>query len=240
MVGAVGDDSLFDGASAGAARSCGRRRLRRVATACRAQTGCAAICTGKDGRNLIAVGSGANARARAHQVPDALLTAGNTVLLQMEVDPEETAALIRRNQGARLILNLAPALPLPHDALRAIDILVVNEHEAGWLAASLGVAANAAALHAALCATVVRTLGDAGAEYAGPEGAGHAPAHRIHVIDTTAAGDCFTGVMAASLDRGMALPAALARATAAAAICCTRRGSQTSLPRAAETDRLLG
>ena len=60
------------------------------------------------------------------------------------------------------------------------------------------------------------------------------------MVDTTAAGDCFIGVLAAALDRGLDLPAALRRANAAAALCCTRRGSQGSLPVAAETDAAVG
>ncbi len=57
--------------------------------------------------------------------------------------------------------------------------------------------------------------------------------------DTTAAGDCFTGVLAAALDRGLAFPAALRRANLAGALCCTRVGTQASLPTRVETDGLL-
>ena len=236
MVGAVGADVLAEGALAGLVRAgVDISRIARVADS----TGCASICTDAAGRNQIAVGSGANRAATADQVEDALLAAGHVVLVQMEVDPAETAALIRRGRGARFILNLAPALPLPEDALRAVDVLVVNEHEAAWLAQRLGAQSSAAGLHAALGVTVVHTLGAAGAEFAGGSGAGHVAAHRVAALDSTAAGDCFTGVMAAGLHRGLALPEALARASAAAAVCCTRRGSQGSLPRAAETNSML-
>ena len=233
MAGAVGNDALADGALAGLrAAGIDLSRVMRVADS----TGCAAICTDTAGRNLIAVGSGANLRARADQVEDALLGPGHTVLLQMEAPAAETAALIRRNRGARLVLNMAPALPLAMDALRAVDVLVLNEHEAAWLAGTLDVAATAAALHGALGVCVVRTLGGEGLEFASADGAGRLPARPVVVVDTTAAGDCFTGVLAAGLDRGLALPAALARANAAAALCCTRAGSQGSIPAAADTD----
>ena len=236
MAGAVGRDALAGQAMAGLiAAGVDVSRVRRVDAA----TGCAAICTDQQGQNLIAVGSGANRLARADQVEDALLGPGHVVLLQMEVGPAETAALIRRAHGARIVLNLAPALPLDDDALRAIDVLVVNEHEAEWLAARRGVSAEAAGLHAALGVTVVRTLGGAGVEWAG-DGAGRLPAWRVDVVDSTAAGDCFTGVLAAGLDRQMALPEALARANGAAAVCCSRAGSQGSLPLAQETDGMLG
>ena len=235
MAGAVGRDALAEAALAGLRAAA--VDLSRVA-AVDAATGCASICTDPAGRNQIAVGSGANTRARASQVEDALLRPGHTVLLQMEVDPAETAALIRRNRGARLVLNLAPALSLPEDALRAVDLLVVNEHEAAWLAGQCAVAPTAPALQAALGTTVVRTLGEDGLEYASAQEQGHVPAHKVKAVDTTAAGDCFTGVMAAGLDRGLALPEALHRAARAAALCCTRRGSQRSLPTRQETDPL--
>ena len=236
MAGAVGEDALAAGATAGLRRAgIDISRVKQVADA----TGCAAICTDKEGRNLIAVGSGANLRARAEQVEDALLDAGHTVLLQMEVGPDETAALIRRGRGARLILNLAPALPLAPEVLRLVDLIVVNEHEAASLGGLLGAPANAAGLQRALGQTVVRTLGEAGVEFATPAEAGRMPAARISAVDSTAAGDCFTGVLAAGLDRGMALHSALRRACAAAALCCLKPGSQDSLPRARDTDAAL-
>ena len=236
MAGAVGRDALAAGALAGL-REAGVD-LSRVAEA-DLPTGCAAICTDPAGRNLIAVGSGANLQARASQVEDARLGPGNTLVLQMEVPAEETAAIIRRARhlGARIILNLAPAAPLDPDALRASHILVVNEHEAAWLAAQLGVGAGE--LHRALGCAVVRTLGERGAEFAGPDGEGAVPAYPVEAVDTTAAGDCFTGVLAASLDRGAGLRDSLLRANVAAGLCCARRGSQASLPRAAEVDLAL-
>lgn len=233
MAGAVGRDALADGALAGlVAAGVDLRRMARLDAA----TGCAAICTDPAGRNQIAVGAGANLLARADQIEDSLLHAGTTLLLQMECDPTETAVLIHRASalGARVMLNLAPAAPLDAAALRAVDVLVVNEAEAEWLAAQHG--ASPAELHTALGVTVVRTLGADGAAYAGPDGKGTVPAPTVEVVDTTAAGDCLAGVLAAGLDRGWALPDALRRAVAAASLCCTRPGSQRSLPDATELD----
>ncbi len=212
----------------------------RVTTA-EAATGCAAICVDTDGRNLIAVASGANLAARQAQVEDALLGPATTVLLQMEVPRTETEALIRRARaaGCRIVLNLAPAAALDEDALRALDLLVVNEGEAGFLAGLLGCATSAEALHARLGVDVVVTLGEQGVAAATGAGAVRLPAHPVAVVDTTGAGDCFTGVLAAALDRGAALASALARANVAAGLCCTRRGTQGSMPMAAETDAEL-
>ena len=238
MAGAVGRDSLATDAIAGL-RAAGVD-LSRVIEA-DATTGTAAIFVNPEGENAIGVGSGANLLARANQIEDALLSSSTTLLLQMEVPAAETENLIRRARarGARIVLNLAPAAALPREVLRMVDILVVNEAEAAWLAASLPCSAGAVALRAALGVTVVRTLGGAGCEVAGDPGLLCIPAHKVTVVDTTAAGDCFTGVLAAAWDRGAPITDALRRATVAAALCCTRRGTQNSLPRRAETDAAL-
>lgn len=236
MAGCVGRDALADAALATLLAA--GVDLSRVARGDLA-TGCAAICTDPAGRNQIAVGSGANTLARADQVEDALLAPGTTLLLQMEADPQQTAVLIHRARarGARIILNLAPARALEASALRAIDLLVVNETEADWLAAQHGATADAAGLHAVLDIGVVRTLGERGAEWATRAGGGHVAAHPVQAIDTTAAGDCFTGVLAAALDRGAAIGSAMTRASIAAALCCSRAGSQNSLPLADEIEQ---
>ena len=233
MAGAVGQDA-FAGPALALLEAAGvdLSRVVRTDTA----TGCAAVLTDSAGRNQIAVAAGANLLARAGQVEDALLLPGATLLLQMECDPGETAALIRRakGRGARVLLNLAPAAPLPPDALAMLDLLIVNEHEAAWLGA-----ADAAALHRQLGVGVVRTMGGDGAEYAAGAGAGHVRAAAVQVVDTTGAGDCFAGVLAAALDRGAALPDAMRRACAAAALACTRPGAQAAMPDAVDTEALL-
>jgi ribokinase len=239
FAGAVGRDALAEDALALLRRTgVDATRVIQADTA----TGCAAICVDPAGRNLIAVASGANRSARQAQVEDALLTPATTVLLQGETRPEENEALIRRARarGARVILNLAPPGPFAEDALRALDLLVLNEDEAAWLSTHIGSAGDAAALHAALGVDIVVTLGEAGAMAVTAQERIRLPAHNVKVVDTTGAGDCFTGVLAAALDRGLALPAALRRANAAAALCCTRAGTQGSMPTAAETDAALG
>jgi ribokinase len=204
-----------------------------------ASTGCAAITVDPDGNNAIAVGSGANLSACASQVEDSLLGPGTTLVLQMEVPPAETTDLIARARagGARIVLNLAPAAALPEDALRSVDVLVVNETEAAWLAGHLGCSASAASLRDRLGGVaVVLTQGGQGADVASRDAIWHQPAERVAAIDTTAAGDCFVGVLAHRLDHGETLRAAVRRASTAAGLCCTRPGSQGSLPTQAETD----
>jgi len=238
FAGAVGADPMADVALAGLRdASVDLARLAIVA----APTACAAVCVDPAGRNQIAVGSGANLLARAAQVEDAALTPATILLLQMEVPPAENAALIRRARarGARVLLNLAPAADVDPDALRALDLLVANEHEAAWLAARLGCPADAAGLHGALGVGVAVTLGEAGAEAATAAGRHRVAAFPVRAVDTTGAGDAWCGVLAAALDRGLPLEAAMRRASAAAALCCTRPGAAAAMPRAAETDTLL-
>lgn len=238
FAGAVGRDALAAQATA-LLRAAGVD-LTRVIEA-DTSTGCASICVAPDGANHIAVASGANLLARAAQVEDRLLMPNTTLLLQAETDLAETAALIRRARagGARIVLNLAPAAPLDDDALRAVTLLVVNEDEGAWLATRLGTGCNAASLRAALGVDVVMTLGGQGLQAATAQGLLDLPVHRVTVVDTTAAGDCFTGVLAAGLDRGMDTHTAIRRANVAAALCCSRAGSQASLPLGVETDAAL-
>jgi ribokinase len=240
MAGAVGRDPLGDGALV-LLRAAGVN-LDRV-QAVQASTGCAAIAVDPNGNNAISVGSGANLFARDAQIEDALLGPASTVVLQMEVPAAETAALIARARkaDARIVLNLAPASPLPEAVLRAVDVLVVNETEAAWLAADLRCDATAAALCVRLAGpAVVLTCGGEGAEVATAEASWHEPAWAVKVLDTTAAGDCFVGVLAHRLDQGEDLRAAVQRASAAAALCCTRAGSQGSIPTRTETDAFTG
>lgn len=238
FVGAVGRDPLA-GAALTLLREAGVDLSRVAETG--ATTGCAAVCTDAAGRNLIAVGAGANLLARADQVEDALLSPGALLLCQMECDPGETASLIlrARARGARTLLNLAPAASFDPAALRALSLLLVNDHEAAWLARQLECPADAAGLHQALGIAVVSTLGEQGVEWADADGAGTMGAYAVTATDTAGAGDCFAGVLAAALDRGAPLAAALSRANAAAALSCTRPGTQASMPGAADIDRML-
>ena len=202
-------------------------------------TGCAAIMVSSEGENTIAMAPGANVSARSDQVPEELLSAGTTLVAQMEVPPSETATLIRRlrKRGGCSLLNLAPALPIDIGLLREIDIVVANEGEAAatgsdpeWLARRLR--------HG-----LVVTRGAAGALAILHDGMRiEVPALAIEPVDTTGAGDAFVGVLAAALDLGSTLETALHRASAAAGLACLARGAQTAMPDgaaiAAAVDRL--
>jgi ribokinase len=184
-------------------------------------TGCAAIMVGAGGENSIAVASGANEAVIAGQVPDELLGPDTTLVCQMEVPAAETAALIRRAHaaGARTVLNLAPALPLDPSVFEALDWLVANEGEA----ATLGPLRPRQGL--------VVTLGEKGAVAMLADGARIAvPALAVAPIDTTGAGDTFVGALAAGLDLGFEVGAAMRFAGAAASLSCLGRGAQPAMP----------
>ena len=210
------------------------------------RTGAAFITVDRKGENEIVVASGANLRARQSQVAEAALGPETLVVLQMEVPPAENWALARRARarGARVLLNVAPAQPLPAEALASVDWLVANEIEIGTIAAAAGHGredprAAGAALAAATGIAVVVTLGKEGAvAFSGGQGwaIGALP---ITPVDSTGAGDAFVGVLAAALDAGAALPAALRRASVAGALTCLVAGAQPSLPIRAAIDKRL-
>ena len=200
-------------------------------------TGLAVIWVDDQGRNQIAVASGANAALEAGSLADDAITPGTFLVLQMEAPAREVEAAIGRaaQAGATVILNLAPALPLAPAVLRQVAILVLNEHEATDLCRHLGLAraepeGQAVALTHTLGNTVIVTLGAEGAVGAQGDAVWRVDALRVRAIDTTGAGDCFVGVLAAALMRGATLPAAMQRAAVAGSLACTIVGATPSFP----------
>ena len=200
-------------------------------------TGCALIPVDRQGGNLIIVASGANRAAAERQVPDALLGPETVVMLQMEVPLDENWRLVERakRRGARIVLNCAPAAPVPRATLASLDWLVVNESEAELLARDPSLSATdarsaGAAIAKTAGATVIVTLGGEGAvAFAGGDiwTIGTLP---ITPVDTTAAGDAFVGAFAAAVDGDADLPTALHRASVGGGLACTIAGAQPSLP----------
>lgn len=202
-----------------------------------APTGCASICVDAGGENQIAVASGANLFAEASSVPEAELNSDAIVLLQMEIDLEENWEMVKkaRQSGAKVILNLAPAKHIPVEILPLLSILIVNKMEAQTLALHLGFGSVSATMAARRIAatfdiTCVVTLGGNGAFVCNKDACHEVDALGIKPVDTTAAGDCFAGVFAASLDQGHDMYDALRYASTAAGLACLKAGAQPSLP----------
>lgn len=202
-------------------------------------TGTAVVMVEGSGENQIVVASGANLAVTADQIPDSLLGPETTLVLQMEIPvPEiETAIHRARRAGCRIILNLAPALPIDEAALEACDVLVLNEGEANTLAGTQGEPEN----HAQAFATkftldCIITLGGAGAVLATNEMMFRIGALKIEPVDTVGAGDAFVGALAASLDGGAAMTYALRQASVAGGLACLQEGAQAGLPTLAEIE----
>ncbi len=237
MVGAVGNDGLAEIGLQNLTTATDISRVARVSE----PTGNASIHIDAKSRNMIVVAAGANLSASSDAVEEGVLHKATVILMQMENDVAEVEKLIRRVRAsdARSILNLAPAFPLDEEVLALCDIIVVNEDEAEALGGWLGCNASAEALAVRLDTGVLRTLGGEGAEAFVAGEYIHIPAMRIEVKDTTAAGDCFVGVLASGLDRGLSLRSAMGRASVAAGLTCSRVGSQNSIPDQRETDKLV-
>jgi ribokinase len=244
MVGKVGRDSMADVALGELRRNGVDLNLTQLDDQ---PTGCAMICVDSAGRNMIVVASGANLSAIEHQVPDNLLVPGTVVVMQMEVWPSQNWALVARAaaRGAKVLLNAAPAGPIPGIALAALDWLIVNEHEAVTVAAALGLGAleprqAARVISRAADITVIATLGGAGAIAYSPDGDWEIGVLPIVPVDSTAAGDAFVGAFAAAIDAGADLPTALQEASIAGGLACLQTGAQSSLPDRAAIRARLG
>ncbi|GAB4254400.1 MAG: ribokinase [Acidobacteriota bacterium] len=210
-----------------------------------APSGIALIMVEQGGENLIAVAPGANARLGPEDLRkcSGAFSGAEVVLCQLEI-PVETvveAARQARSAGARFVLNPAPPQPIPEELWNSIDVLTPNEHEAAVLA-GMAVADRDSALAAARyfrelgAGAVVVTLGEAGCLVLDEAGWEEIPAPHVTAVDTTAAGDAFSGALAAALAEGSSLREAARDATRVAALSVTRWGAQRSLPRRDEVE----
>lgn len=212
-------------------------------------TGMAIVLHDKAGESQVIVASGANSEAHADQVPDDILHDKNLLLLQMEVPVAENINVMERakEHGAKIILNLAPAIKIPKKALELVDYLIVNELEAKQFAEVLGIDVENDAVKIAQALSrdgnldCIVTLGVHGAVAVTSKGKGWlVKAMELeNVVDSTGAGDCFCGTLAAFLHNGMALPPAMKRASIAAGLACTKVGVQPSYPYSAEIEENL-
>ncbi|MBB5918606.1 ribokinase [Nocardia transvalensis] len=221
FVGAVGDD-LFAGELRRALGDAGvgTKRLREVP----GPSGVAAIVVDSAGENSIIVVGGANAALTELSRDDLAAVAEADVLLcQLEIPAPTVLAAARhaRAAGTTVLLNPSPAQHLPPEYWAEIDIAVVNEGEYAELNSALAPVPH-----------VVVTRGAAGAVYRGPEGEVTHPGVPVHAIDTTGAGDTFTGALAAHWHEGPAT--ALAWACTAGALATTKLGASSSIPDRAE------
>ncbi len=211
-------------------------------------TGVALITVARHGENLITVAPGANARVRRTDVQRCArrLAGAASLLLQLELPLAMVCAAARaaRAVGVRVILDPAPAQPLPAALYRLCDVITPNEHEAAALV-GFPVTTRAAAWRAARLLrargvpTVIITRGRHGAVCAHAAGIFDTPAFTVRAVDTVAAGDAFNGGLAAALARGATVADAVRYASATAALSVTTHGAQEAMPTRLAVARFL-
>ena len=218
--------------------------VRYVRTTTAAPSGVALIFVDAAGHNVIAVAPGANNDLTPDDIELAAsaIRAADVLLVQLETPLATVEAAVHHahTAGVPVILNPAPARPLPASLLAGIDVLTPNELEArivAGLPADAPLSAAAITLLDAGVGSVIITLGEAGA-YVAPRGSEPftVPAFRVVAVDTVAAGDAFNGGLAVAFGKGKDLVDAVRYANAVAAVSVTRPGAQTSLPTAMEVE----
>jgi ribokinase len=247
LIGAVGRDANGDmlvASTAGAGVDVSH--VRRVD----GPTGVAVISVEDSGENIIIISAGANGTLAPAAMDPALFAGAGVVCLCLEV-PLETvraAAQAGHDAGATVLLNLSPYAPVEDGLARLTDVLLVNAHEASQFLDGLAMPAADAPVSDWLAAAgpfggrgldkVLVTLGAAGSVVLDAANAAEpvvriAPT-RVDAVDTTGAGDAFTGAVAARLAAGDALADAARYASVAAALAATKKGTQAAYPSAEE------
>ncbi|HEY4383104.1 MAG TPA: ribokinase [Ktedonobacteraceae bacterium] len=227
-------------------------------------SGVAMIFLLPEGENAIVVVPGANGRVGEDEIQMQQILAAlpqvQALVLQLEIPLQTVVRLVAAGHqlGIPVMLNLAPARALPLETLRQLDVLVLNEVEASFLRATLAGASvdtpvpqtpqEASQLAVQLLElgipSVVITQGAQGALLAQKKETGenevlHQRPPQVQVVDTTAAGDCFTGAFTVAWLEKQPSAEALRFAVYASALKVTRSGAQSGLPRRAEVEYLL-
>src|SRR6267154_1937717 len=208
-----------------------------------------AIITVANADNTIVVVPGANALVSADDVGRPVLAKGDIAVSQFEIPLPTVTAFFKRARaaGATTILNPAPAVEFGRELLDLVDILILNESELGLLAKAelndiddyprfIGAARS---LQAGQDKIICVTLGKRGVLALVNDKPAIIPGRAVTAVDTTGAGDCFVGAVAAQLAGGKPIRDALDYANAAASICVQRMGAAPSMPTVEEVEALL-
>lgn len=210
----------------------------------KAPSGVALIFVDKHGENVIVVAPGANSYLMPEHVEAARtrIESADVLIMQLET-PLETviaAAEIARASGVKVLLNPAPACELPSRLLEMVDILTPNETEAARLTGvepgDMDPEEAARSLMDSGIGAAVITMGSRGGLAVTMDAVIRYPAPMVKAVDTTAAGDAFSGALAVAVAEGRDMKSAVRFAAAAAAVSVTRVGAQPSLPTRAEAE----
>jgi ribokinase len=246
LVGAIGDDMLGAGY---------RDILKRegvgtagLSVAAGTATGTASIEVTERGENHIVVVGGANDTVDAAYVAArrTLIEGAAALLLQLEVPIEANiaAARIAAAAGIPVILDPAPAVPLPGELLSLVSYLTPNETEAAILSGAdtsteAGIREAAGVLIRSGVKHVVMKAGKRGAYLVDGNGIERFPTIEVTVVDTVAAGDSFNAGLAFAIGAGKSLPDAVRFANAVGALSTTKEGAQSAMPRLSEVEALI-
>ncbi len=206
-------------------------------------SGVALISVDEDGENQIVVAPGTNYTIEPASIDEAFnsVPADSIVLLQLEIPLSiiEQSIDLAKKKNCRVILDPAPAKELPASIISETYLLTPNETEAEILT-GVKIDGEESTLMAAQillakgAQNVAITLGVNGVYLASNDRQQRIPAQDVKAIDTTAAGDCFNGSLAAALARDLSLTESVEFASRASAIAVTRLGAQDSIPYANE------
>lgn len=200
-------------------------------------TGLAVITVAANGENTVLVVPGANARVDAECVGRhaGAVAPADLVLLQGEIPADGFARAVELTRG-RVVVNLAPVVDVPREALLKADPLMANEHEAGLILQQLGLDGTGTPedltrrLLEAGFSSVVLTLGSAGALVAAEGELTHIDSPKVEAVDTVGAGDSFAGAFCHRLLEGDSMVDAARFACRVGAFSVTRPGAQPSYP----------
>jgi ribokinase len=244
MVGRVGDDGF--GVELRRGLESDGVDTRGVHVSAALPSGVALIFVEASGQNQIVVAAGANQTLTRADVDEALAGASEGYLLLQLESPLETiehAAALGARRGLGVVLDPAPARPLPDTLLANVSCLTPNESEAmallGQPESAVSIADAPGVARALLergPRAVILKLGAQGAYADDGSGGRHFPAPRVDAVDATAAGDTFNGAFAVALAERRTFADAVAFANAAAALSVTRHGAQASIPSRSEVD----
>jgi ribokinase len=246
LIGRLGNDAFGDELKAFLAAQ--GVDLSFVQQTSEAHTGTALITIANADNTIVAV-PGANALVSAADVAAPAFAKGDIAVSQFEIPLYTISAFFERARaaGATTILNPAPAIEPKPELLGLVDILILNETELGLLAKTglhdtddpARFLEAARSLQTSQDKTVCVTLGRRGALALIDGKPLVIPGHSAKALDTTGAGDCFVGAVAAQLAAGKSIADALHYANAAASICVQRMGAAPSMPTAAEVEGVL-
>lgn len=212
-----------------------------------APSGVALISVDASGQNAIVVAPGSNARLSSQDISDRweAFEWADVVVVQLEIPPETVVAAVHSalTAGKQIVLNPAPSPTYDLEPiLPKVSLITPNEHESRALTGLSGVFDVRCELNALRdlgVGTAIITLGGEGAAGLDGENLCILPGIPVDVVDTTAAGDCFTGAIAVATAERMAFQDAMRFANAAAARSVMKTGAQASLPTRLEVAALL-